>query len=169
MAVNVSPRELVRAGFVENVMAILERTGLASSHLRLEITEGAVLEGENAIVALRALRAHGVRVSVDDFGTGYSSLGYFSELQIDGLKIDRAFIDGLGIEREDTAIVTAAIAFGRALDVEVTGEGIETADQVARLLELGCRLGQGYLFSRPVPAAELTPLLASAGGRSDAA
>jgi diguanylate cyclase (GGDEF)-like protein/PAS domain S-box-containing protein len=169
VAVNVSPRELVRAGFVENVVAVLERTGLASSHLRLEITEGAMLEGENAIVALRALRAHGVRVSIDDFGTGYSSLGYFSELQIDGLKIDRAFVDGLGIEREDTAIVTAAIAFGRALDVEVTAEGIETTGQVARLLELGCRLGQGYLFSRPVPATELTALLGNLDGQSDAA
>jgi diguanylate cyclase (GGDEF)-like protein/PAS domain S-box-containing protein len=169
VAVNVSPRELVRRGYVENVIAVLEGNGLASSSLRLEITEGAILEGENAVIALRALRAHGVRVSVDDFGTGYSSLGYFSELHVDGLKIDRAFVDGLGIEREDTAIVTAAIAFGRALEVEVTGEGIETTDQVARLLELGCRLGQGYLFSRPVPAAELNAFLASAGGRSDAA
>jgi len=75
------------------------------------------------------------------------------------LKIDRAFVGGLGREREDTAIVTAAIAFGRALNVEVTGEGIETADQMSRLRELGCRLGQGFLFSRPVPANQMSKIL----------
>jgi diguanylate cyclase (GGDEF)-like protein/PAS domain S-box-containing protein len=160
VSVNVSPRELVRPGFADGVAEALASHGLPGTRLKLEITESATLEGEAAIEALRALQAHGIRVSIDDFGTGYSSLGYFRDLPLDGLKIDRAFVDGLGQEREDTAIVTAAIAFGRALDVEVTGEGIETPEQLARLRELGCRLGQGYLFSRPVPARQLAKLLA---------
>jgi EAL domain-containing protein (putative c-di-GMP-specific phosphodiesterase class I) len=114
-----------------------------------------MVEGESAVRAVRALRELGVRISIDDFGTGYSSLGYFRDLEIDGLKIDRAFVDGVGREREDTAIVTAAIAFGQALDVDVTGEGIETDAQRDALLALGCRYGQGFLFARPVPKAEL--------------
>ena len=160
ISVNVSPRELVRPGFADGVAAVLATHGLPGGRLKLEITESATLEGEAAIEALKVLQGHGIRVSIDDFGTGYSSLGYFRDLPLDGLKIDRAFVDGLGREREDTAIVTAAIAFGRALDVEVTGEGIETAEQLARLRELGCRLGQGYYFSRPVPARQLAKLLA---------
>jgi diguanylate cyclase (GGDEF)-like protein/PAS domain S-box-containing protein len=159
LSVNVSPRELVRAGFADRVAAILVEHGLEGSRLKLEITETATLEGELANEAIRALQAYGIRVWIDDFGTGYSALGYFRHLRIDGLKIDRAFVDGLGREREDTAIVTAAIAFGRALDVDVVGEGIETPEQMARLRELGCRLGQGFLFSRPVPAAQLAKLL----------
>ena len=159
LSVNVSPRELVRPGFVDRVAAILADTGLPGGRLKLEITESATLEGEAAIAALRGLQQLGARISIDDFGTGYSSLGYFRDMPIDGLKIDRAFIDGLGSEREDTAIVTAAIAFGRALEVEITGEGIETPEQLARLRELGCRLGQGFLFSRPVPASEMRKIL----------
>jgi len=113
---------------------------------------------------LTRLRELGVSVAIDDFGTGYSSLGYFRDLPIDGLKIDRAFIDGLGREREDTAIVTAAVAFAQALGLEVTGEGIESAEQLERLRELGCQLGQGYLFSRPADAPELTRRLAALNG-----
>jgi diguanylate cyclase (GGDEF)-like protein/PAS domain S-box-containing protein len=162
LSVNVSPRELVRPGFVDGVAGVLASTGLPGDRLKLEITESATLEGDAAIAALRGLQELGARIAIDDFGTGYSSLGYFRDLPIDGLKIDRAFIDGLGSEREDTAIVTAAIAFGRALEVEITGEGIETAEQLARLRELGCRLGQGFLFSRPVPAADMRKLLSRA-------
>jgi EAL domain-containing protein (putative c-di-GMP-specific phosphodiesterase class I) len=159
MSVNVSPRELGQPGLAESVGAQLTRHGLPGDALRIEITEGAALDGEHAIEAIRALRALGTRISIDDFGRGYASLGSFAELEIDGLKIDRAFVDGVGLEREDTAIVTAAIAFGKALDVEVTGEGIETPEQLAALLELGCRYGQGFLFSRPVPLEAIRELL----------
>jgi diguanylate cyclase (GGDEF)-like protein len=159
VSVNVSPREFIRPRFAEEVAATLNRHGLSGRRLKLEITEGTTLDSEAAVDALRALQAQGIRVSIDDFGTGYSSLGYFRHLPINGLKIDRAFVDGLGLEREDTAIVTAAIAFGRALDVEVTGEGIETELQLTRLRELGCRLGQGFLFSRPVPGPDVVAQL----------
>jgi diguanylate cyclase (GGDEF)-like protein/PAS domain S-box-containing protein len=159
LSINVSPRELVQPGFAASVAAVQRRHRLARGRLKLEITESATLEGAATIETLRALHNRGIRISIDDFGTGYSSLGYFRELPIDGLKIDRAFIDGLGVEREDTAIVTAAIAFATALDVEVTAEGVETSQQMERLRELGCQLAQGFLFSRPVPAIELGLLL----------
>jgi EAL domain-containing protein (putative c-di-GMP-specific phosphodiesterase class I) len=100
-----------------------------------------------------------VRVWIDDFGTGYSSLGYFRDLPVDGLKIDRVFVDGLGELRSHTAIVTAAIAFADALGLDVVGEGIETENQRSRLTALGCRTGQGFLFSRPVPAELIVGLL----------
>ena len=164
VSVNVSPRELAHPEFAPGVAAMLERVGLDPARLKLEITENATLEGAAAINSLRDLRAMGVRVAIDDFGIGYSSLGYFRDLPIDGLKIDRAFIDGLGREREDTAIVTAAVAFAQALGLEVTGEGIESAEQLERLRELGCQLGQGYLFSRPADASELTRRLAALNG-----
>ena len=164
VSVNVSPRELAHPEFAPGVAAMLERVGLDPARLKLEITENATLEGAAAINSLRDLRAMGVRVAIDDFGTGYSSLGYFRDLPIDGLKIDRAFIAGLGREREDTAIVTAAVAFAQALGLEVTGEGIESAEQLERLRELGCQLGQGYLFSRPADASELTRRLAALNG-----
>ncbi|MFL5749622.1 MAG: EAL domain-containing protein [Chloroflexota bacterium] len=159
VSVNVSARQLVQPGFVESTAAVLARNGLESRRLNLEITESATLEGDTARDALYALRELGIRMSIDDFGTGYSSLGYFRNLAIGGLKIDRAFVDGLGTEREDTAIVTAAIAFGHALEVEVVGEGIETQEQLDRLRDLGCALGQGFLFSKAVPPDEVVELL----------
>ena len=161
MSINASPRELVQTGMAESVGALLTRHGVPGDALRIEITEGAALDGEQSAGTIRALRQLGVRISIDDFGRGYASLGSFRELEIDGLKIDRAFVDGVGQEREDTAIVTAAIAFGKALDVEVTGEGIETPEQLAALRALGCQYGQGFLFSRPVPLDEIVPLLGS--------
>jgi EAL domain-containing protein (putative c-di-GMP-specific phosphodiesterase class I) len=111
------------------------------------------------MATLIALRALGIRLAIDDFGTGYSSLGYFRNLPLDTLKIDRDFVGGLGSSREDTAIVTAAIAFAKALDVEVIAEGIETELQAQRLRDLGCRLGQGFLFSRALEPAAMQTLL----------
>ncbi len=102
---------------------------------------------------------HGVQLAIDDFGTGFSALEYFKRFAVQGLKIDRSFISGLGRSREDTAIVTATLAFASALDLRVTAEGVETPDQLARLEALGCPQAQGYLFSRPVPAAEIVTLL----------
>jgi EAL domain-containing protein (putative c-di-GMP-specific phosphodiesterase class I) len=117
--------------------------------LRVEITEGLQLDDPASIRRLAELRSRGVKVSIDDFGTGYSSLGSFRTMSIDGLKLDRLFVAAVGDARAETAIVTAAIGFGAALGVEVTGEGIETVAQLDVLRRLGCRLGQGYLFARP--------------------
>ena len=177
ISVNVAARQLAQSGFDATVARTLARNRLGGDRLKLEITENATVEGEAAIRTLRALRELGVRIAIDDFGTGYSSLGSFRELPIDGIKIDRTFVGGLGREREASAIVSAAIAFAHALDLEVTGEGIETVSQLERLTELGCVLGQGFLFAHPLDAAAITKLLAhgpssllpQSSGRSDAA
>ena len=163
MSVNVSPRQAVEPGFVAEIAAILESTGLPACALVIEITESLMLDASAASDgSLRQLRDMGVQLVVDDFGTGFSALEYFKRFAVHGLKIDRSFIAGLGRSREDTAIVTATLAFASALGLSVTAEGVETADQLQRLRDLGCMQGQGFLFSRPVPAAELPALLAVA-------
>jgi diguanylate cyclase (GGDEF)-like protein/PAS domain S-box-containing protein len=162
MSVNVSPRQAVEPGFVAEVAQILGETGVDASSIVLEITESLMLhESEVSDGSLRTLRDMGVKLVVDDFGTGFSALEYFKRFAVEGLKIDRSFIDGLGQSREDTAIVTATLAFATALDLTVTAEGVETADQLDRLRGLGCELGQGFYFARPVPAEELPALLAA--------
>jgi len=142
------------------IEAILVATGLEPSALTLEITESLMLH-ESAVSdgSLRRLHDLGVGLVVDDFGTGFSALEYFKRFAVNGLKIDRSFVDGLGRSRADTAIVTATLAFASALGLSVTAEGVETADQLARLALLGCGQAQGFLFARPVPAVRIMDLL----------
>ncbi len=111
-------------------------------------------------ILLRELKLLNVELAIDDFGTGYCSLNYLKRFPVDTLKIDRSFVDGLGQNPEDTAIVRAVIAFAKALNLTVTGEGIETAYQVTELNALDCERGQGYYFSEPVPSQTLDKLLA---------
>jgi EAL domain-containing protein (putative c-di-GMP-specific phosphodiesterase class I) len=113
---------------------------------------------EAAATTLRQLKALGFQLAIDDFGTGYSSLSYLKRFPVDTLKIDRSFVDGLGADLQDTAIVRSVVDLAQALDVTVTGEGIETAAQEAELRALGCDGGQGFLFARPLPAVELERL-----------
>ena len=139
---------------------ILATTQLEPTALVLEITESLTLhESATSDGSLRQLRDLGVQLAIDDFGTGFSALEYFKRFTVQSLKIDRSFIDGLGRSREDTAIVTATLAFASALDLGVTAEGVETQDQLDRLVALGCQQAQGYLFSRPVPAEQVLGLL----------
>ncbi|MDQ2853601.1 MAG: EAL domain-containing protein [Chloroflexota bacterium] len=164
IAVNVSPRELREPSFVADVRSALADSGLAPHRLKLEITETVTLDqGGPGTEALSVLRGLGVRLAIDDFGTGYSSLGYFRKIAVDSLKIDRLFIDGLGREAGDTAIVAAAVAFGSALGLEVTAEGIETEQQAEILRGLHCTLGQGYHLCRPKDAAEMARILSKGG------
>jgi len=161
ISVNVSARQIVDADFVADVRSALDGAGLAAEHLTLELTESVlILEGERTDQVVSALHDLGVRLAIDDFGTGYSSLSYARRFPIDELKIDRSFIAGLGHGREDAAIVTAAIAFARALHLVVTAEGVETTDQAIRLRALGCDRAQGYLFARPMDEAALAVVLA---------
>jgi diguanylate cyclase (GGDEF)-like protein/PAS domain S-box-containing protein len=159
ISVNVSGREIMDAGYVETVREALERHSVPPSALTLEVTESLTVQGEEAAQVVEALHALGVRIALDDFGTGYSSLAYVRQHPVDVLKIDRVFVNGLGRDREDTAIVQASIAFGAALGLEVVGEGIETPEQAARLRDLGCTLGQGFHYSRPLPADQASAML----------
>ena len=164
VSVNVSPRQLRDACLVSMVADTLAESGLPAARLSLELTESALIEdAESTLATLSALKDLGVHLELDDFGTGYSSLTYARRFPIDALKIDRSFIDGLGRNHEDSAIVSAVISMGRALGRNVVAEGVETEEQVRQLRIMGCRLAQGYLFSRPVPADDALELLRTLG------
>jgi diguanylate cyclase (GGDEF)-like protein/PAS domain S-box-containing protein len=153
LSVNVGTRQLVDPAFYRLVADLLAETGIDADSLWLEITETALLaDVKAATVALRELRNLGLHLAVDDFGTGYSSLTYLKRFPVESIKVDRAFVAGLGIESGDTTIVDAVVRLGQALGLGVVAEGIETPLQLSRLRELGCDRGQGYLFGRPRPA-----------------
>jgi EAL domain-containing protein (putative c-di-GMP-specific phosphodiesterase class I) len=152
IAVNLSARQVAHRDLPAIVAEILDRSGLDPVHLRLEITESVLVE-ESAIVqaTLEALSEIGVGLVLDDFGTGYSSLAYLNRYPFDALKIDRSFVDGLGIEQERTAIVEAIIGMARALSLDVIAEGVESEAQLLELRRLGCDYAQGRLFAPPLP------------------
>jgi diguanylate cyclase (GGDEF)-like protein len=165
MSVNLSGRQFQQASLADDVRHALSKANLDASALKLEITESVIMQDVAvASATLAALAGLGVRIAVDDFGTGYSSLASLKRFPIDTLKIDRSFVSGIVDDLQDAAIVRSVIALAKALNMTVTAEGIETAGQQARLTELGCDLGQGYLFGRPVPpaAAQATPLSGTA-------
>ena len=163
MNVNVSPRQTIESGFAADVAEILAATGLRAvvARPRDHRVDDAPRVGRHR-GSLGQLRDMGMMLVVDDFGTGFSALEYFKRFSVQGLKIDRSFIDGLGRSREDTAIVKATLAFASALDLSVTAEGVETREQLDLLRALGCHQAQGYLFARPVPATEVPNLLGEA-------
>ena len=163
LSVNLSPRQFGHAGLVADVAAALADAGLPASSLKLEITEGVIMQdAETSIRTLLQLKALGVQLAIDDFGTGYSSLSYLQRLPVDVLKIDRSFIKGIGDSAEDAAIVHAIMALAKSLRLKVTGEGVETREQAALLEAWGCDWGQGYLFGRPADAAATGTLLRAA-------
>jgi diguanylate cyclase (GGDEF)-like protein/PAS domain S-box-containing protein len=152
ISVNVSPRQLAEKTFPSQVAEIIHQTGINPDVLWLEITENTLMrDPKRAISSLGALREQGVHLAVDDFGTGYSSLSYLKQLPVESLKIDRTFVDGLGEDPEDTAIVKAIIGLAASLGLASIAEGVETAPQARDLKKLGCLLAQGYLFGRPLP------------------
>jgi diguanylate cyclase (GGDEF)-like protein len=157
VAVNVSPRQLLDPHFAETVAEALAVTGLDPERLVLEITESTAM-APNSFEQLLALRAAGIRLAIDDFGTGHSSLSRLAVLPVDTLKVDRSFIGEIPAVG-DAPLVCAMIAMAHSLGLGVVAEGIETERQRDYLTELGCEHGQGYLFSRPVPAADLASLL----------
>jgi len=141
---------------------MLTTTGVEPSSLSLEITESALVEeSATPVENLEALRAMGVRLVIDDFGTGYSSLAYLRRFPLDAIKVDRSFVEGLGIETDSAAIVDALIAMSRALSLGVIAEGVETGRQISELKRLGCRHAQGYFFAMAMPAEEIPALLAA--------
>jgi diguanylate cyclase (GGDEF)-like protein len=151
MSVNLSSKQLVEPNLVEQIDQILQETGLAPEHLKLEITESVIMEHPpSAAEVLRRLKDRGVRLSLDDFGTGYSSLSYLHRFPIDTLKVDRSFINRLDVQDGDLVIVQTIVALAHNLGMQVIAEGIETRGQVERLNAMGCQYGQGYFFSHPV-------------------
>jgi len=155
ISVNLSARQLEGPGLAGMIAAALDANAFSAAALTLEITESVVMKDVlRSVEHLRALRDIGVDLSIDDFGTGYSSLVYLKRLPVTTLKIDQEFVDGLGQDPHDSAIVAAVIALARALGLRVIAEGVETPRQLAELRRLGCDAAQGFLFSRPVPAEE---------------
>ncbi|MEX1262758.1 MAG: EAL domain-containing protein [Actinomycetota bacterium] len=160
MAVNLSVRQIARPELVEEVREILTDTGLDPGSLILEITETVMMQDmELSIERLGMLKALGVQLAVDDFGTGYSSLNYIRRFPVDILKVDKSFIDGVSEGGEASALTEAVIKLAGILNLKPVAEGIERADQLQRLLELHCDLGQGFFFSKPLPGDELAMLL----------
>jgi EAL domain-containing protein (putative c-di-GMP-specific phosphodiesterase class I) len=158
VSVNLSPRQLTDRGLVGDVADLLDRTGLPPEHLQLEITESAALDGHHDV--LRRLAGLGVRLAIDDFGTGYSSLALLPQLPIHTVKLAAEFLRALDHrDIRSATVLRHTIAFCRDLGITVTGEGIETPAQEQRLRDLGCHLGQGFLFARPAPPEAATRLL----------
>ena len=153
VSVNVSVRQLMSSQLVDVVADALSESGVSAGALWLEITETALMaDVKAATVALRELRSLGLHLAVDDFGTGYSSLTYLKRFPVEAIKIDRTFVNGLGIDQEDSTIVEAVVNLGHSLGLSVVAEGVETPLQLSRLRDIGCDRGQGYLFGRPRPS-----------------
>jgi EAL domain-containing protein (putative c-di-GMP-specific phosphodiesterase class I) len=160
VCVNLAVRQLEQPDLVDLVAAVLQETGLEPHRLELELTETAVInQAESTIAAIAALKAIGVRLAIDDFGTGYSSLSYLQRLAVDTVKIDQSFTKGLAPGSSTAAIVQAVVMLAHALEMAVTAEGIETAEQLSLVTALGCNYGQGYYFSHPCSVLELDALL----------
>ncbi len=165
VSVNISARQVAHRDLPSIVAEILARTGLDPAHLRLEITESVLVEeSATAKATLEALTEIGVRLVLDDFGTGYSSLAYLNRFPFDALKIDRSFVDALGVEQERTAIIEAIIGMARALSLDVIAEGVENEAQLYELRRLGCDYVQGHLFSPALPPQEVPGLLSEGPG-----
>ncbi len=163
VAVNLSPREFRDDNLAMRIHSAIEAAQLEPHRLCLEITESALLEEPNrAVDVLRELRRSGVRIALDDFGTGYSSLSTLHRLPIDCLKIDGSFVQGLEADLDKRAIVESIIALGRRLDLLLVAEGIETSAQRQRLREMGCTVGQGWLFGQAMSGDEVKPYLSRA-------
>jgi predicted signal transduction protein with EAL and GGDEF domain/DNA-binding response OmpR family regulator len=162
VAVNIASPHFRQGGLSASIAAALRDSGLDPALLEVELTESMLMQGvDETLATLSKLKDMGVRLAIDDFGTGYSSLSYLKRFPLDALKIDRSFVKDLPRDAEDAAITKAIIAMAHSLKLEVVAEGVESAEQLAFLQQHGCDLVQGFLFSRPVSAADLSALLAA--------
>ena len=160
MSVNLSVRQFSCPTLITDINQVFAKTGVDPTCLKLEITESAIMDNPKTAIAItQELRAQGLQISIDDFGTGYSSLGYLHRFPVDVLKIDRSFVNQIQADHPETAIVDIILALSRTLKISTIAEGIETPYQLAELKRLGCSYGQGYLFSRPLPATEIVAQL----------
>jgi EAL domain-containing protein (putative c-di-GMP-specific phosphodiesterase class I) len=161
IAVNVSANQLARSNFVDRLRRMIQEVAIDPALIELEVTESVIIEGAgDARKALDQIAALGVGLAIDDFGTGYSGLAYLKRLPIDTVKIDQSFVRDLTLDPDDAAIVTAIVAMAKSLGVDVIAEGVETEEQLAYLIALGCHRAQGYLLAKPMNAAAAAKLLA---------
>ena len=157
LSVNLSARQMLEPGLEATVAAALSASGLPANRLTLEITESVPMADTAATMdRLGSLRGLGVRVAIDDFGTGYSPLGYLRRFPLDAVKIERSFIEDVTVGTRQAALVHAIVELCRVLEFETVAEGVETAEQAARLVELGCPMAQGFYFGRPMSARDLS-------------
>jgi EAL domain-containing protein (putative c-di-GMP-specific phosphodiesterase class I) len=155
MSVNISPAQFRQPDLVQVVRSALRESGLAPHRLELEVTESVLIQQPDAAAKLLSdLKSLGVRVAMDDFGTGYSSLSYLQRFQFDKIKVDRSFIKAIGTEPTAAAIIRAVISLASSLGMLTCAEGVETNEQLDTLRREGCSEVQGYLFGKPMPAAE---------------
>ncbi|KAB0565723.1 GGDEF domain-containing response regulator [Pseudomonas palleroniana] len=160
ISVNISSIDFRQRDFVENLAAILKQTGLPPAQLELEITESVLMQSvDTTVITLNRIKAMGVRLALDDFGTGYSSLSYLRRFPIDVLKIDQSFIRGLIVNNQDAQLISAIIGMGKSLDLNIIAEGVESLEQLKFLQAERCEEGQGFLFSKAVPAQDFILLL----------
>jgi EAL domain-containing protein (putative c-di-GMP-specific phosphodiesterase class I) len=160
ISVNLSPRFVHQPEVLRDVLGILDETGVDPHRLQLEITERTALaERDRTGRTLQRLRDRGIRVAIDDFGTGYSSLSYLRHFPVDVLKLDKSFVDGIGTLESGAAIIEAVITMGHALGMRITAEGVERAEQVTELRELGCDAVQGFHFAQPLAPRALAEFL----------
>lgn len=162
ISVNLSSKQFLQPHLTQQIDQILQETGLDARSLSLEITESLIAENDESVAAtLLQLRELGIELCIDDFGTGYSSLARLHHFPINMLKIDRSFVSRIGTSKGNLEIIEAIVTIAHQLKMDVTAEGVETAEQLAQLRKLKCRFGQGYLFSRPVDSAAAETLIAA--------
>jgi diguanylate cyclase len=162
LSLNLSARELTHPDVVSTVLDCVRESAIDPRFLTIEVTEStAMADGDTGFRALRDLSREGIQVAIDDFGTGYSSLEQLRRMPVDIVKVDRSFVIGMAEDSTDRELVAAVVGMGRALKLTVVAEGIETQEQVEVLRELGCHVGQGYLFAKPLSAEAIGELLAS--------
>ncbi|MCC5880955.1 MAG: EAL domain-containing protein [Idiomarina sp.] len=160
MAVNLSGKQLQSPDLVSQIMSVVNDTGIPASHLELELTEQVFIENiQSHTNFMHAIRERGISLAIDDFGVGYSSLSYLKHFPVTALKIDRSFVQDLPHDKDDATLTQTIINLAKSLDIGLVAEGVETEAQVEFLLDRECTVGQGYLFSRPIPADEFTQLL----------
>jgi diguanylate cyclase (GGDEF)-like protein len=169
VSINLAGKQIRRDDLVESIASALDETGCRPEWLELEVTEGFIMSEIHASIdALRQLRDMGIKLAIDDFGTGYSSLSYLKKLPINRLKIDRSFVQDLADDNDDAAIVKAIVSLGHSLQLEIIAEGVETPYQENFLRQLGCEMGQGYLYSQPLPSAQIEVLVRNHNQRHSA-
>jgi EAL domain-containing protein (putative c-di-GMP-specific phosphodiesterase class I) len=162
ISVNLSAKQLQEPDFIEQIDRILTETGLEGNRLVLEITESVLIDNADDITALmRQLRDRSIQLCIDDFGTGYSSLSYLHRLPVNALKVDRSFVSRMGDQGENKEIVQTIVTLADQLGCVAVAEGVETLQQLHQLRALGCELGQGFLFAKPLPPEKVQPILAA--------